>query len=214
MSNELPFEKKKMKKVVEQDVLEIPFNPNPNINNPFLVTSYAQPYLGDYATTQDLSNQSNETLSTILEQLSTAYNFDFTTYTLTISTIYPAPIDPTSTITMEADSLVYQAYYEMDLYSDGPIYLDATDFFEIIAPLTTISQDLEVAGMITVDTLNGTTVNINEGFFSTMTGSSLFVDNFLLSTLTVSSLYVDFFMYSSAIGSSINVDYLEYSSLT
>jgi hypothetical protein len=208
MSDERPLPiKKKKKKLREEFDLGAAeaFNANPNINNPFLVTSYAQPYLGNLASNDAVAADIESATSSILGQLSSFYNLDFSSFTLGISTIVPAPTDEASTITMDADIITIYPNNELNLYCDGGTYvlsfsidiysylcnIECDDTFNVSAgsgitfstPLVYMDQDAEIAenlvigNITTTNILNATTANINQGFYSSLTGSSIIVNN-------------------------------------
>jgi len=194
---------------------------NPNFNNPFLITSYAQPFLGDLATINELTSTSDGSLSTILELFSTYYNIDFATFTLSISTIIPSPpeFDPTQTISMFGEELVFYADSDITMDSQATINMMAINVITIETPLVSMNQDLTVGQLITtasltateasIDTLyfstaEGTTLTITDGFFSTLTGSSIIADSIeVLATVT------DDLGFSTMLGSSIVADSIE-----
>ena len=104
---------------------------NPNINNPFLVTTYSPPSLANYARSQAVSEVST-IISGIVGQLDTL--IDFNTFTFGISTIKPIGdiTDPSQTVTFDVSTLM----------------INAGNSVNFNTPLTTMPQQLNVSTCI------------------------------------------------------------------
>ena len=128
---------------------------NPNIANPFLVTTYAPPSLAQYA-----RNQAVNEVSTIIAEIvgSLSSVIDFNNFSMTISTILPISqiLDPSQSIAIKATTINFNAQ-------------TATN---ITCPLTTINGQVSMP-----NTLNVNKIFAQDIQFSTASGSTLTVFN-------------------------------------
>ena len=160
---------------------------NPNIANPFLVTTNAPPSLANYAK-NDVVADISSIISSIEASLTSIV--DFTDYSISISSIIPNIADSSATISIK---------------NANKIRLISLEEIQLSTVLTTVS------GTIKTDTLFANYINVQNLNFSTASGSTIKVfdsnsnsmnsDNITTQTLTASTLN-----FSKATGSTITIN--------
>jgi len=163
-----------------------------NNNNPFLVSPYSPPTAA--ATNTKISSLSS-IVSTIDGILSTFLNFS--TFTLSISTIQPMPVDPSQTITINASTLNIDGApgAAMNVFISSFFNTIDTNYLTVNSTLSVSSitgnanfqnlygTDIVVSTLTVSSLLQVSTLSTTNLTFDTQTGTSSIV-----STLTVSSL--------------------------
>ena len=127
---------------------------NPNIANPFLVTTYAPPSLALYAKNAAITDISS-IISTIQASLSSIINY--ADYSLSISTIRPVGIDVDPTQTVNIRSNIFN--------------INTVNATNITTPLTTITGNLTTTGVTRINTGTANTLTVKNLNFSTASGS-------------------------------------------
>ena len=165
---------------------------NPNIANPFLVTTNAPPSLANYAK-NDVVADISSIISSIEASLTSIV--DFTDYSISISSILPNIADSSATISIK---------------NANKIRLISLEEIQLSTVLTTVS------GTIKTDTLFANYINVQNLNFSTASGSTIKVfdsnsnsmnsDNITAQTLTASTLTASTLNFSKATGSTITIN--------
>jgi hypothetical protein len=168
------------------------------------------------ATTTSLDSVSS-IVSTIIGNLSSIINF--TTFTLSISTIQPIPIDPSQTVTIIGSTIRLEAGDEILLNSLNTIVLDASTEVLINEPLIALSNDVTVGNILTVpiihassiicSTLSAKSISASSITFSTLTGNSINISTFNASTIHASHI-----SFSTLSGSTITANTITANAMT
>ena len=164
---------------------------NPNIANPFLVTTNAPPSLANYAK-NDVVADISSIISSIEASLTSIV--DFTDYSISISSILPNIADSSATISIK---------------NANKIRLISLEEIQLSTVLTTVS------GTIKTDTLFANYINVQNLNFSTASGSTIKVfdsnsnsmnsDNITAQTINATYINMQNLNFSTASGSTIKV---------